>query len=327
MNKKRVFGFSLMVGGSVLALTNVQITGAVIGGGFFSWIGMMGMLSFLAGGLMVLMAGGKGLEWVVMRPNIGWMSGKPGAFKIGDPDTPIVVDANYIIKASEQKRASTEFLTRINRNYDLGNPFIIPNSVIGEVKILKRDPKLVRERKEEINKEIKSKTLDPSLDSEWAGSRDDYLNIAKEYLNTSSKAQVSRYLEEAGVDGLGGGYQKYFKDLNEKISQKFEECLRKIRGKVVNRGMPLAQALKGYGVSNADTDSLAYALYLARKGRVLDGKEVYKVGLLSEDTDIEEALINLKRGYRINPTGNEDWNLRRTLADRILLGGTLKYTK
>ena len=56
MNKRKVGGLFFTFLGMVLTLGNVQITGAVIGGGsFLSWIGMVGMLSFLVGGVMVLM--------------------------------------------------------------------------------------------------------------------------------------------------------------------------------------------------------------------------------------------------------------------------------
>jgi hypothetical protein len=53
MNKKRLIGLSLVFLGMVLTLGDVRFTGAVIGGGFFSWLGMVGLLSFLIGGVMI----------------------------------------------------------------------------------------------------------------------------------------------------------------------------------------------------------------------------------------------------------------------------------
>jgi hypothetical protein len=56
--ERRLAGLFFVFLGMILTLGNVRVTGAVVGAGsFFGWIGMIGLLSFLIGGIMVLMGG------------------------------------------------------------------------------------------------------------------------------------------------------------------------------------------------------------------------------------------------------------------------------
>ena len=55
-SNKKIAGLLLVFLGMALSLGDVRLTGAVIGGGFFSLIGAIGLMSFLIGGVMVLMA-------------------------------------------------------------------------------------------------------------------------------------------------------------------------------------------------------------------------------------------------------------------------------
>lgn len=54
MNKKRMTGLFFISLGMILTLGDIRITGAFIGGSFFSWLGIVGLLSFVFGGVLTL---------------------------------------------------------------------------------------------------------------------------------------------------------------------------------------------------------------------------------------------------------------------------------
>jgi len=55
MDKKRLIGLFFIFLGMSLVLGDIKVTGAVIGGGFFSSLGVVGVLSFVLGGMLVFM--------------------------------------------------------------------------------------------------------------------------------------------------------------------------------------------------------------------------------------------------------------------------------
>jgi hypothetical protein len=59
MNRKTAVGLFFLFLGAVSIVYDIRLTGAVIGGGFFSGIGTIGILSFILGGVMLVMGSNK----------------------------------------------------------------------------------------------------------------------------------------------------------------------------------------------------------------------------------------------------------------------------